>query len=270
MNYYADDQTRVLPNVQAPEPAAPPEREPKTIKGRDGFNYWMSGPQAGQRVLPEVEAPPEGPEYLRDPINMINQGTGEVQTAQTQSEVSQWSAQGYEIAGESTIEPTRKVVDNLQNKIVDTQEASSRLGQIKSSLDPKFLELPFQAKMFAASKYEKLGTSLPDSVKQELQEYSTFKLNAAENLNRYIKEITGAQMSEVEAKRLMKAMPNIKDSPSEFTAKFDAIVQNLEAANDRYIQTLSLGLGEKTTDTPAIEKMSDEEIDMLLSRLVGQ
>ena len=77
-------------------------------------------------------------------------------------------------------------------------------------------------------------------------------------------------MSEDEAKRLIKAIPNIDDSPSEFTAKFDAILQNLEAANDRYIQKLSMGLGEKTTQAPAIEQMSDEEIDMLLSRLVGQ
>ena len=46
-NYYADTQEPVLPDVQAPEPAAPPEPDPKTIKGRDGFNYWLTGPQAG-------------------------------------------------------------------------------------------------------------------------------------------------------------------------------------------------------------------------------
>ena len=29
------------------------------VKGQDGANYWATGPEAGQRVLPDVEAPPE-------------------------------------------------------------------------------------------------------------------------------------------------------------------------------------------------------------------
>ena len=45
---------RVLPNVDAPPE---PEPEGKTIKGADGFNYWTTGEKAGQRVLPEVEKP---------------------------------------------------------------------------------------------------------------------------------------------------------------------------------------------------------------------
>ena len=115
---------RCLPNVQAPDPTASSDREPKTIKGRDGFNYWLSGPQAGQRVLPGVEPPPEGPRYLRDPINMINPETGKVTPAQTQSDITRLSAEGYEIAGESTIPLTRKIKGDLQKKLLNSQEQS--------------------------------------------------------------------------------------------------------------------------------------------------
>ena len=159
-----------------------PEPEHKTIRGLDGANYWLSGPNAGKRVLPGVEASPEGPRYLRDPINMINQGTGEVKTAQTQAEVSQWSAQGYEVAGESTIPLTRKVKGDIQKKLLNSQEQSSRLERIHSSLKPKFLEAPFQAKMYLYAKQERLGLGLGDEAKRELQEYTTFKVKTAQSL----------------------------------------------------------------------------------------
>jgi hypothetical protein len=53
--YYPDTGERVLPGVQAP-PEGPGQR--RIIKGADGHQYY---PDTGERVLPDVQAPPEGP-----------------------------------------------------------------------------------------------------------------------------------------------------------------------------------------------------------------
>ena len=46
-------------------------KEYKTIKGADGFQYWASGPNSGQRVLPGVEkAPEEMTAYQRAQIGL--------------------------------------------------------------------------------------------------------------------------------------------------------------------------------------------------------
>ena len=51
--YYQDTGEPVLPNVERPE------AQPRTIKGADGKNYWLDGPNEGQQVLPNVNAPAE-------------------------------------------------------------------------------------------------------------------------------------------------------------------------------------------------------------------
>ena len=168
-NYYADTQERVLSNVPDPEPQDDPND--RTIKGRDGFNYWLTGPRAGERVNPEIEEPVK---RLRDPINMVNQD-GEVEVAQTQDDVSKWSDLGYQIAGESMITPTRRVKGELQTKLLNSQEQSVRLKRINASMKPKYLEGPYQAKMFLYGKKERFGFGLSKEEKRELKEYTAFK-----------------------------------------------------------------------------------------------
>ena len=54
------------------EPKA--EAEPKTLKAADGYTYWISGPEKGQRVVPGANAP-EAPE----PEGTNHQGSGRLQ-----------------------------------------------------------------------------------------------------------------------------------------------------------------------------------------------
>ena len=117
-----------LPNVQAPQARQHrPNVEHKTIKGRDGFNYWMSGPQLGDSVVLPMrsKAPPEDDQsYLRDPINMINlEKPGTVMTQRiTQSEVSCVIRSGlFERCArtESTIPLTRKVKGDMTEEITE-------------------------------------------------------------------------------------------------------------------------------------------------------
>ena len=52
--YYIDTGDRVLPNVVK----AKKEEDQKIVKGNDGFNYYVGGEKDGQRVLPNVEKKP--------------------------------------------------------------------------------------------------------------------------------------------------------------------------------------------------------------------
>jgi hypothetical protein len=56
--------------------------------------------------------------------------------------------------------------------------------------------------------------------------------------NQIIKEITGAQMSEVEANRILKQIPDVNDPPSVWLAKWEESVKNLENIQKRRIQIL--------------------------------
>ena len=51
-----------------------------------------------------------------------------------------------------------------------------------------------------------------------------------DNLNRYIKEITGAAMGVEEAKRIISAQPNMDDGPTAFMAKITATQRAAELA----------------------------------------
>ncbi len=56
--------------------------------------------------------------------------------------------------------------------------------------------------------------------------------------NAVIKEITGAQLSEPEAKRIMKQIPALTDAPSVWQAKWEQSRKNLEMLNKRRLEVL--------------------------------
>ncbi len=92
----------------------------------------------------------------------------------------------------------------------------------------------------------KLGLPVSDEQKARLTEFSRFRQDAYDNMNRYIKEITGAAMSETEANRLRKAMPDPEnDSPAAFKAKIDHSMEILQAAGERYQKLRTEGLSVK-------------------------
>lgn len=57
--------------------------------------------------------------------------------------------------------------------------------------------------------------------------------------NLYIKTITGAQMSEREAKRLLLAIPNPKDSPARWAAKLEAAIEIAQISMQHYEELLN-------------------------------
>ena len=74
-------------------------------------------------------------------------------------------------------------------------------------------------------------------------------------------------MSELEAERLMKGVPNLDDSPTQFQAKTQALFTKLRDASARYRRKLDEG--RDTSSAPAqvdAAGMSDEELLSLLNQ----
>lgn len=86
--------------------------------------------------------------------------------------------------------------------------------------------------------------------------------------NKIIEEITGAQMSEVEAKRILKQVPQETDPPARWEAKWRQSKKNLEFLQKRRLEILEQsGLRvPREQGTIDIRNMSNEE----LRRLAGE
>jgi|ETNvirnome_2_300_1030623.scaffolds.fasta_scaffold01015_2 hypothetical protein len=138
-------------------------------------------------------------------------------------------------------EMMKKTLGTLENKLIDTQISLARLDDVETLFDRKFQTAGFKTWARFLSFKEKLGFDLDPDERKDLTDFSKFKAVAFDNINRYIKEITGAQMSEAEVKRLKEALPDpgIKgyifsgDSPTEFEAKMVQAKATLEKATAR-------------------------------------
>jgi hypothetical protein len=86
----------------------------------------------------------------------------------------------------------------------------------------------------------------------QLEDYTTFKEDAWDNFNRYVKEITGAQMSENEVSRLRLAIPDpARDGPVAFKAKMTRAIQVLDRAGNVYRSMLDKGMPLKKAEEAA-------------------
>lgn len=82
--------------------------------------------------------------------------------------------------------------------------------------------------------------------------------------NHVIKEITGAQMSETEAHRIMKQIPDITDPPVRWRAKWDQSKRNLEMLQRRRREILrKSGLEAPEFDQNQSQNTSNQKVRML-------
>lgn len=77
------------------------------------------------------------------------------------------------------------------------------------------------------------GIAVLDYFNQEPERFAAFNAATRAFQNAMIKAITGAQMSEPEAKRIMGQIPNVTDNPVDWLAKYDESVLNLQDLENR-------------------------------------
>ncbi|WP_072396453.1 hypothetical protein [Hyphomicrobium sp. CS1GBMeth3] len=137
----------------------------------------------------------------------------------------------------------KPAINALQEKQFNTTEQYSRLKGIEQSWKPEYqtIESRLGFKWNALlDKFSSTRKSLAPQQRQELAAYSANRAEALNNLNQYIKEITGAAMTISEAERIKKAQPNPGegvfdgDSPIEFEAKLKNGIRMSKMALARY------------------------------------
>lgn len=122
----------------------------------------------------------------------------------------------------------------LDKKELNTSESLARLNAIADTYKPEFLTWKTQFQQGAMWLKAKATGNLTPEQRQQRMAYETFKSSTLTNLNAYIKEITGAAMTDGEARRITATMPNMDDDPTAFEAKLNQVRLQSALAIARY------------------------------------
>lgn len=163
----------------------------------------------------------------------------------------------YEGDGAQGVALTKPTEGKLQATAVDAQSGIDRLSGIRQGFDPKWLTYTEQAKQFANNVRQKAAglpfvSKLSPQEEADLAAFSSFKSDTLDNLNLYIKEITGAAMGVEEAKRIVSTLPSLDDSPAAFQSKLNRTEERLRLVLARSVYTQKQGI---KFDAMPIEQM---------------
>lgn len=170
--------------------------------------------------------------------------------------------------------PGKEASNKVDTGLLESGGRMARLTRIEQAFKPEFLTIEKKAGATWASIKEKAGVGLDKKERSDLEAFSRFKQEALANLNDYIKEITGAALSEMEAKRIMAAAPNPGqglfdgDSPTEFKAKLDNTMRQVRMAEARYayIKRRGFSINDVPLESmPAIMRQRDQELEQEVS-----
>lgn len=160
---------------------------------------------------------------------------------------------------------TKPMQNKVQEKLFNAHDQIARLRDIKAAYKPEFLQIGTRAGLTFTELKDKfnMGTISPEE-NQQINEYATFKRRSISNLNTYINQMSGAAVSEQEAKRLLGGLPNSGqgvfdgDSPSIFKSKLDDTAAELKRASIRYQYAISKGLNWNNIPLSRVDQILDE------------
>lgn len=137
--------------------------------------------------------------------------------------------------------------NTVEGDLIDTSASMQRLQAVQQSFRSEYLEVTTRAGFAWDAMRDKFG-DLNEAEQQELADFSVFKRRAFDNLNQTLREMSGAAISQQEFDRLTQALPNPGegifdgDSPTQFKAKLDDVVWQLQLANARLLHLRSRGI----------------------------
>lgn len=218
--------------------------------------------------------------------DMVNTPLGRMSKQQAERMGLALALSGKGKAGELLIGAAKEnsLEDAARNKVDANElaavEGLARVREIANKFEPKYQTYENYFKQFGVKIMDSVGF-LRDKIKPEdraeYEQYISYRRDAIDNINRYIKEITGAQMSEAEATRLRKGVPDPEtDSPTEFAAKLKSVTRSMQLAiaRSRYLRKNGFtGNALAAEGTLPIEKMGDiinKRADFLLKQARSQ
>lgn len=172
-----------------------------------------------------------------------------------------------------SIDLTSKTESALQAKAIGSDDRIQRLSTIRQQINssPEFLTFFGKTKAATFNRLDKFGVPITESAEEFLIAQTTFVRDSIENINAYIKEITGAQMSEKEATRLRLAQPDpgedvfSGDGPIKFKAKLDGAIEAASLAQARSIYFLEKGITHDFEDKKATPPVSTEGMKRIVN-----
>ena len=232
----------IRPQSFAPTPERPAIMTPATVG---------VAPQApaGDPMLIRTQAAPGQPQTPTQPQNdpVVQTPVGPMPASQARRLGFLLAYKGKGEAGKMLADPAdptklpKEALNEIGKTEVNLTEQLGRMREITRQFRPEFLTFEEQAKQYGVSWLDKFDATrsklTPEQIQQHAQ-YTAFRRDTVDNLNRYIKEITGAAMGVEEAKRIISAMPNMDDGPTAFMAKAKAAQRaaELAVARTRYLR----------------------------------
>lgn len=196
------------------------------------------GPLPGAAAIPKTAKPMEPTELARLQAERDALPQGDPRRAQYDRVLASYKAGKGDtnvMVNTGPMAPGKQAANKVDENLIDTTRNLMQLDTIASQFKPEYQR--FQDKAgFMALKMKDSSVGLNNKEKQDLTEFSQYRRNAFNTLNEYIKSITGAAMSEKEAERILKALPNPGsgmfdgDSPTEFKAKLDDAMKSTKMA----------------------------------------
>jgi len=137
---------------------------------------------------------------------------------------------------------TRSTISKQQDAVVSMDDALYRLQQIENTIDSSAFLYQTQFGDWMARKGVNLGlVDLSPEEKKGMSDRAVFRRTVFDNINRTIKDITGAAMTQAEAERIIPTQPNLDMTEDEFRAVLENARSSLEDGRDRRMYLLNRG-----------------------------
>lgn len=273
-----DPLEQLLAPPAAPRPAGPPAAMSPTPSMPGPRLIPQSAPvEQGDPNLIKVQAPGAGPQQpAQEPIVTLPGGRQVLLSVAEAFQLRAASQKNEPLAnliGQAIGKVPKALQDDVDKMKMQSIDQIGRLEGIKTRFKPEWQTWETSLKqrgLNIADSFEALRDKIPEAERKTMADYAAFKMEAIDNLNRYIKEMTGAAMSEVEAKRLRQAMPDPdKDSPTQFKAKLENSIRLSKLTHARYVSMGRYGVS-KYTPVEAIPDVINQRANDLERQLRQQ
>ena len=257
------------PAALSPSPAAPgPRLMPQSFDG---------GQPQGDPNLVRVSEAPKAPQQAA-PEPMVTLPGGRQVPLSVAEAIQMQAARNkneplVNLIRESIGKVPKALQDDVDKMKMQSIDQIGRLEGIKQRFKPEWQTWETSLKqrgLNIADSFEVLRDKIPENERKTMTDYASFKMEAVDNLNRYIKEMTGAAMSEAEANRLRQAMPDPeKDSPTQFRAKLENSIRLSKLTHARYVAIGKYGVN-KYTPVDAIPDIINQRAGQIEQQLRQQ
>lgn len=203
-----------------------------------------------EQTLYDPSSPTLSSEYRVSPVTGEQQWLGYSPPKQQNGMEISYDEQGRPIVrtgglagmGAAGSEPTKPTLNKLQDDLIASGDQFARLTDITRGFDRDFLTYKGQATAWGLQQARKLGMAISPEQQDFLSRYADFKSSTLSNVNRTIKEITGAAMTQGEAERILGELPNMDDDDVSFESKMTRVFRQLNSFRDRRLHMLAFGI----------------------------